>query len=186
MSVVKERRAKLTKRTVDAARNENRRYIVWDTVLAGFGLRVEPTGRKSFIARYRVVGGQHAGKLRQGTLGRYGTVTVDQARTAAKKMLGAAANGDDPVGERRSARRPGITVAELCDWYLREARAGRILARRGRPIKTSTLDMDASRIESHVKPLIGKKRVRDPHHRRSRQDAGRHRGWKDAAGVRGR
>jgi integrase len=47
-------------------------------------------------------------------------------------------------------------VATLCDWYLEEAKAGRILGRRNRPIKASTLAMDKSRIETHIKPLLGK------------------------------
>jgi integrase len=134
------------------------RFIVWDGDLPGFGLRVEPTGRKTFIARYRAGGGR-SGVLRQATLGRYGTVTVDEARSHAKRLLGAAAGGGDPVGERREARQTGLTVAEVCDWYMERAESGRLLGRRGRPIKASTLAMDRSRIETHVKPLIGRRPV---------------------------
>jgi integrase len=64
------------------------------------------------------------------------------------------------VGDRQRARQAGITVAEVCDWYLKEAEAGRILGRRGRPIKPSTLSSDQSRIDSHVRPLLGKAAVR--------------------------
>jgi site-specific recombinase XerD len=46
-------------------------------------------------------------------------------------------------------------VSDLCDWYLAEAEGGRILGRRNRPIKKSTLAMDKSRIETHIKPLLG-------------------------------
>ena len=53
-----------------------------------------------------------------------------------------------------------MTVAEVCDWYLEHARAGKILGRKRRPIKASTLDLDASRIETHIKPLIGSRSVR--------------------------
>jgi integrase len=150
---------KLTKRTVDAAKPGSQRYIVWDSELSGFGLRVEPTGRKTFIARYRAGGGR-SGTLRQATIGRYGTLTPDQARKLARNTLGAAASGSDPVGEKKSARQPTITVAEVCDWYLEQAQSGRLLGRKGQPIKASTLSMDQSRIETHVKPLIGNKPVR--------------------------
>jgi hypothetical protein len=51
-------------------------------------------------------------------------------------------------------------VTESCDWYLAEARAGRILGRWNRPIKASTLAMDESRIETHIKPLVGRTLVR--------------------------
>ena len=60
---------------------------------------------------------------------------------------------------RRSGRPARITVAELCDWYVTDAEAGRILGRRRRPIKASTLAMDRSRIESHIKPLLGRRQV---------------------------
>jgi integrase len=53
-----------------------------------------------------------------------------------------------------------MTIAEVCDWYLEQAGSGRLLGRKGQPIKASTLSMDRSRIEKHVKPLIGKKPVR--------------------------
>ena len=72
--------------------------------LAGFGLRVEPTGRKTFIARYRAGGGR-SGTLRQATIGRYGTLTPDHARMLARKTLGAAASGSDPVGDKKKAPR---------------------------------------------------------------------------------
>jgi len=149
---------RLTKRLVDAAKPQSARYIIWDSGLPGFGLRVEPTGRKTFIARYRAGGGRN-GTLRQATIGRYGVVTPDHARLLARKVLGAAAEGSDPVEEKKRSRKPGITVSQVCDWYLDQAEAGRILGRKGRPIKTSTLAMDRSRIETHVKPLIGKKAV---------------------------
>jgi len=150
---------KLTKRVVDSAKPKLKRYIVWDSDLSGFGLRVEPTGRKTFIARYRAGGGR-SGTLRQATIGRYGTLTPDEARRLARKTLGAAASGGDPVGERKTARQPGMTIAEVCDWYLEQAESGRLLGRHGRPIKASTIAMDRSRIETHVKPLVGKKPVR--------------------------
>jgi len=151
----------LTKRTVDAAKPETRRYVIWDEKLKGFGLRVEPrpnggVALKTFIARYRAVGGR-SGTLRQKTLGRFGTVTVDEARTAARKLLGAASAGADPVGASRAKRQAGMTVAEVCDWYFREVDAGRLLGRRGRRIKASTLLSDTGRVAVHVKPLIGKR-----------------------------
>ncbi|HEY5081634.1 MAG TPA: site-specific integrase [Bauldia sp.] len=151
--------AKLTKRVVDAAPvDKNRRYVIWDADLAGFGLRVEPSGRKTFVARYRAGGGR-SGVLRQETIGRLGTLTPDQARAKAKKTLGAAASGGDPVGAVQAARQKGITVAEICDWYLKETGAGRLLGRKGRPIKASTLSTDRMRINAHVVPLLGSKSV---------------------------
>ena len=153
------RTAKLTKPAVDRARPEPRRYIIWDIELKGFGLRVEPSGHKTFLARYRAGGGR-TGVLRQTTLGRYGNVTLDQARISARKVLGAAASGADPVGQKKEARQAGLTIAEVCDWYLEQSEVGRLLGRRGRPIKASTLALDRSRIDRHVKPLVGSQRAK--------------------------
>ncbi len=156
--------ANLTKRTVDAARPGPRRYVVWDAALKGFGLRVEPARLdgtpplKTFIARYRAGGGR-SGVLRQATIGRYGTITPEQARKAARALLGAASAGADPIGDAHARRLEGLTVNEVCDWYLTEADAGRLLGRGGRALKASTVAMDRSRIESHVRRLIGTKRV---------------------------
>ncbi len=35
----------LTKRTVDAAKPAAREYVLWDTDIKGFGLKVTPAGR---------------------------------------------------------------------------------------------------------------------------------------------
>jgi integrase len=59
----------------------------------------------------------------------------------------------------RERRQQGITIGEICDWYLDEAKTGRLLGRRGRPIKPSTLSTDWNRIEAHVRPLLGKRSV---------------------------
>jgi integrase len=85
-------------------------------------------------------------------------LTPEGARDIARKNLTAVAQGEDPSADRRAAR-AGITVGEVCDWYLEQARAGRILGRNRRPIKASTLHMDDSRIETHIKPLLGARMV---------------------------
>lgn len=127
----------------------------WDSELRGFGVRVLPSGLKTFILQYR----NADGRSRRLPLARYGVLTVEQARVEAKKRLGDVARGDDPI-ETRDAARAAPTVADVCDWYLEEAESGRLLGRRRRPIKMSTLRMDRSRIERHIKPLIGTRKVK--------------------------
>ena len=68
------------------------------------------------------------------------------------------AEGEDPSADRHAVR-AGMSVSEVCDWYLEQAEAGRILGRNRRPIKASTLHMDRSRIETHIKPLLGSRLV---------------------------
>ena len=83
---------KLTKRVIDAAKPSDRDCIIWDSDIAGFGLRVRPGGSKTFIAQYRAGGGR-AGQTRRYTIGRVGVLTVDEARLEARKVLLAAAQG---------------------------------------------------------------------------------------------
>jgi site-specific recombinase XerD len=128
--------------------------FLWDGELRGFGVRAIPSGLKTFVLQYR----NAEGRSRRIVLGRFGVLTVEQARDKAKIKLGAVADGDDPAEE--AGPRETISVAEVCNWYLAEAQAGRILGRRNRPIKPSNLAMDRSRIETHIKPLIGRRQVR--------------------------
>ena len=153
---------KITKRIVDAlkapkpSRDEVkvREHFVWDRELRGFGVQVMPSGLKSFVIQYRTPEGRN----RRAVIGRYGLMTVEDARKLAHEKLVAVSKGVDPVAEE--AKAAGLlTVAEVCDWYLAEAEAGRILGRRRRPIKSSTLAMDRSRIEAHIKPLLGRRQV---------------------------
>ena len=138
---------KITKRAVDALRAEaDRDVFAWDTELRGFGVRAKPSGVKTFLIQYR----NAEGRTRRFVLGQCGVLTPEIARHLARKKLTSVAEGADP-----SADRPGMSVREVCDWYLEQAEAGRLLGRNRRPIKASSLKSDRSRIEIHIKPLLG-------------------------------
>jgi len=139
---------RLGKSAVDKAELAADRYTVWDDKLAGFGVRISPTGAKTYVARYRAGGGR-AGQLRQMTLGRHGQLTADQARTAADRVISAATLGADPAADRIKAR-ADLTVAALCDLYFAEGCTTK---------KPSTLYTDKGRSKRHIVPLLGGKRV---------------------------
>lgn len=146
---------RLTKKMiVDAQPVRGRVTFLWDKELRGFGCKIEGAGTKSFILQYR----NSEKRKRRIVLGRFGVMTVEQARDEARIKLGDVARGIDPADEKKSARE-GLTVGQLCDWYLTEAEAGRLLGRKRMPIKASTLAMDRSRIETHIRPLIGRRKV---------------------------
>ena len=146
---------RLTKRMIDALKpSERRDTFLWDSELRGFGVRMKPSGTKTFIIQYRNV----EGRTRRCVIGQYGVLTVEQARDLAKKKLAAVIDGADPSAERHSVRK-GMTIAAVCDWYLVEAEAGRLIGRNRRPIKASSIAGDRSRIELHIKPLIGNRVV---------------------------
>ena len=97
---------KLSKRTVDALFVEGKDTVFWDRDLTGFGIRVQPSGLKSFLVNYRGGGGDgRKAPNKRVVIARYGRVAPDQARRLARKMLGKVADGEDPAGARASARR---------------------------------------------------------------------------------
>jgi integrase len=142
---------KLSKRVVDALRPnpDGKDVFLWDSgdgALKGFGVRMKPSGTGAYIVQYRTA----EGRTRRLALGKVGTLTPDEARALARDKLVAVTKGADPSAERHAAR-ASMTVGELCDLYLAEA-APRI--------KASTLAMDQSRIDRHVRPLLGRRTVR--------------------------
>ena len=94
----------LTKRAVEALEPADAPWIAWDDKLTGFGVRVQPSGIKSFILNYRPGDGGRKAPNKRVVLGRYGKVAPDRARRIAQKLLGKVADGDDPAGERAEAR----------------------------------------------------------------------------------
>lgn len=139
---------RITKRVVDAAKPGERLYRVWDGELKGFGLKVTPAGAKTYVATYRVGTGRGAPQ-REYTIGRHGKLTADEAREEARRILSDARLGADPQGERKRLRGER-TIAQLCDLYLAEGVSKK---------KPATIETDRYRIEAHIKPLLGKKRV---------------------------
>jgi integrase len=113
----------LTKPQIDRARAQSEPYVLWDDELAGFGCRVHPTGRRSFIVKYRMPGDR---KTVWHTLGRYGTLTVVEARTKAREVLKHATLGADPQADKkaRAVDAGAITVRRLVDQYKAALSAG--------------------------------------------------------------
>lgn len=148
-------REKITKRMIDGlAPDPSRDMQIMDTELRGFGVRMKPSGVASYFVRYKLPDGSE----RRLVLGKVGTLTPDEARKLARDKLADVAKGADPSAERASSR-SAPTVAEICDWYLAEAEAGRLLGRRHEPIKKTTLYQDRSRVKVNVTPLIGHRKV---------------------------
>src|SRR5689334_16147242 len=131
---------KLTQRVANAAATAKTDVFVWDNELPGFGLRVKASGAKSFIVQYRNANG----RSRRLTLGRYGVLTVEEGRKAAKLALAEVVKGADPAESKKLAR-GAMTVQELCREYLDKAERGLILTRRGEAKSASTLYTDTGR-----------------------------------------
>ena len=148
----------LTKTVVDAAEKRDKRYHLWDNEYAGFGLRVEPTGVKTFIAKYRANGGGRTATQRVVTIGRFGALTADQARKQAKKILGGAAVGEDPAAELQAKRRE-MKMDALLDLYEEKGCVIQRRKRQGEPMKPRTKTYTTARLRHHVIPLLGHRRA---------------------------
>lgn len=147
--------AKLTKRTIDGLQPRDKDYFEWDDELSGFGIRIWPTGKKTYVAQYRV-----GKQTRRFKIGSHGALTVDEARKQARTVLGDVARGEDPQQDR-STRRKSLTVKDLCDLYFEAADKGLVFGKRGMPKKASTLYVDRGRANRHIIPLLGSKLVQD-------------------------
>ena len=147
--------SRLNKRVVDAAGPKDKDYVIWDDELPGFGLRVFKSGKRSYVLQYRALG-----RSRRYTIGLHGVWTPETARQEAKIQLGRIAKGDNPAEERQLDHK-AITIKELCDLYRADLHAGLILGKGGRPKKASTISTDLGRMQRHLIPLVGTRRVKD-------------------------
>lgn len=133
---------KITKRIADSFGSDGNPSNVWDSSVAGFGLRLRSQGKKYFVLKYRINGRQ-----RWYTIGLFGSPwTVESARLEAKRLLVEVANGVDPAAAR-DINRDAKTVADLCDLYMENHAK---LHKKPRSWKS-----DESNIRNHVKMLIG-------------------------------
>jgi integrase len=112
--------------------------IYWDAVLTGLGLRVYPSGRRTFVCGYRF-----HGRKRLLTLGRADVLTLDEARRKAIGYLAKLAADEDPQAAIE-LRRSQKTVAELCTTFIENHAKHKRVAWRG----------DQSCLKRHLLPKL--------------------------------
>ncbi len=105
----------ITKRLIDSFVYEGKdgsRDVRWDDRLPGFGVRIYPSGAKSFVLSYR-----YQGRKRLMAIGRYGVLTLEMARDKARQALVDSIGGCDPL-DQRAKRNHGETIADLAETYI--------------------------------------------------------------------
>ena len=139
---------KLTKSAVDAAQPQAEAVELRDTLVPGFLCKITPAGRKVFMPQYRT----NAGERRKPSLGLYGELTVEQARSLAQEWLAQVRRGGDPAAEKAEARQ-APTVKELCTKFMEDYSKKRN--------KLSTQAGYQAVINRNIIPLLGRKKVQD-------------------------
>jgi len=118
---------------------------LWDTEVKGFGLRVQPSGRRSYIYKFRTPDGRR----RNRKIGDPETLTAEAARRIVLGMVSDAALGKVVIEDKPKTK--AITMRKLCDMYLEDyARLHK---------KPRSVEDDARYIEKEIKPLLGAKNL---------------------------
>ncbi|CAM5774419.1 integrase [Labrys miyagiensis] len=146
---------RITTKEVDAL-VADRDAFYFDAELKGFGVRTKPSGSKTYLVQYK----NKEGRTRRVSIGQHGALTPSEARKQASVLLGRVDAGEDPA-ESKADERKAMTMSQLCDAYLEATDKGLVLGKRGTAKKSSTLVTDRGRIERHIKPLLGNRKVRD-------------------------
>lgn len=113
----------ITKQRVDALNPGPKDIFLWDTGVKGFGVKITPTGTRTYIYQYRM--GGRGSKVRRYTIGLHGAWTPDAARKEARKVAQMVDQGIDPATEKQKKHRDDVTLAfaayaeRFIDEYLR-------------------------------------------------------------------
>jgi integrase len=129
---------------------ESTRYIVFDTEIRGFCLRVFPSGQKSWIFEYKGPEGGRRAVTRRVTLGASDKLTADEARKLADTIRARVRLGGDPQREKKS-KRLAPTLEELATSYL----DSHVKAKR----KESTAAHYEDVLKRLVLPVLGKRKA---------------------------
>ena len=119
----------LTKNMIDRAEPRACSYTLWDDQLGGFGCKVFPSGKRSFVLRYRLPGSR---ARHEPTIGPYGALSLPEARKRASQMLLELRAGRDPQAGRKAAEQAAaaLTAAQLVEHYSQALRNGTAATKR--------------------------------------------------------
>ena len=137
-------RLTISKRSVDALAADGKDALYWDRDLAGFGVRVYPTGRKTYVVQCRGPNGS-----RRITIGRHGPVTAIEARKRAAAAIDRIKCGEEPLPVPPEA---APTVADLAEKFMR--------AHVKVNCRPATAGFYRLALDKHILPALGSKEVR--------------------------
>ncbi len=138
---------KFTKTFIDSIVSTAKDQLVWDSGIAGFGLKTTPTGRKVFVLQHHRSGRKTP--ARRYTIGAYGQLTLDQARKEAIRLNGKIASGVDPAETRKAQARAAVSLRQFSERYMSEYAVPHK--------KTSSVQEDRRNLDNHILPALGSK-----------------------------
>lgn len=145
---------RITKRVVDAAEARDKRYVLFDEDVRGFGLRVFPSGAKSWIFEYRPPNGGRTASKRRVLIGQIADFTPDQARKVADQFRTTVKTGGDPQAAKNEWR-TSPTLKQVAEAFLEHIEENRAEA---------TFKGYERVLRVHVLPRLGTKKARDVEH----------------------
>lgn len=127
-----------------------------DSGLKGFALRITSNGVKSFVVEKLV-----NRKVRRMTIGRYGELTVEQARREAQKLLGKIATGLDPAADKQLSKVKAITLEAVFEDYknARKNLKPKTLYDYNQVVQKAFLDWKSKPLFSITKDQVAKKHL---------------------------
>ena len=129
---------KLTKRAIDSLTYCGGWDVRWDSEVTGFGVRLYPSGKKSYILSYRI-----DGRKKLIVLGSANTITVDEARNMAKVNLAALISKNEDPAEAKKHNKKGDSFGDFCKIYMeRHAKKHK-----------KTWQEDQRKLNRHILPL---------------------------------
>src|SRR3990167_9101875 len=144
---------KLTKKAIDNSLPKEKDYIVWDDEIKGFGCRIFPGGKKTYVFYYRAPVTRKFSYIK---IGLHGNLTVDEARIKAKRLALSVSDGVDVKAEKKQAiaeEEKAILFTDFwqifTDKYIREHH------------KPNTINRNKSRIKNNILPFFGSKKIAD-------------------------
>jgi integrase len=127
------------------------RRFLFDSIVPGLCVDCTPAGHKSYMLRARWPNARNRARRR---IAECGTVTLDQARDAARQWLALLAQGIDPQRElaerkRRAEGEQAATFAAVCSSYFQHLR-GRSAERSRREIERELLPLWGARLITDI------------------------------------
>ncbi|WP_432474146.1 tyrosine-type recombinase/integrase [Amphritea sp. HPY] len=132
---------------------------IWDGKLAGFGVRLYPSGKKSYVVGYRPEGNP---RMKFSRIGKVDVLAVEKARGIARSIL---ANKSDPIQERQQAKAEAAhqklqmarkpSMRRLIEEYYNHHEKRQMAAEKGKGgkhLSKDTLKQYRWTIEKHIRP----------------------------------